>query len=196
MSILQPLILLLLSLLVLVECDDFYSLQSRLLQESSPETSFQSLFRGKVVLIVNGASECGYTESHYRDLYRLQNILGETHFRVIVFPCNDFGAQEPGSEKDIKDFMWWNYGEVPFLMGQKLSILEENRHPVYQFLYDSTSILPDWNFYKYLIDHNGNVIDTFDHTVPVENAFDRIHKAVKEAKKASRNIKKYIKEEL
>ncbi|CAB4063226.1 gpx [Lepeophtheirus salmonis] len=176
---------------------DFYSLETRfLLDGASSPSSFRTLFYGKAVLLVNSASECGYTDSHYRDLYRLQDILGDRYFRVIVYPCNDFGKQEPGSEKVIKDFIWWNYGDVPFLVGEKLSILDkETRHPIYQFIQDSTSSLPDWNFYKYLIDHNGKVIGTFPHYQSVSAIFDNVHKAVKEAKNAGKKDKSLFKDE-
>ncbi len=121
------------------------------------EFNFSSL-KGKKVLIVNTASECGYTPQ-YKDLEALYQKYNTKNFTVIGFPCNDFGGQEPGSSKDIKTFCTKNYG-VTFPMMEKISIATS---PVYQWLTSKAQngvldATVKWNFNKFLIDENGKVV--------------------------------------
>jgi glutathione peroxidase len=121
------------------------------------EFNFSSL-KGKKVLIVNTASECGYTPQ-YKDLEALYQKYNTKNFTVIGFPCNDFGGQEPGSSAEIKTFCTKNYG-VTFPMMGKISIATS---PVYQWLTSKAQngvldATVKWNFNKFLIDENGKVV--------------------------------------
>jgi glutathione peroxidase len=114
--------------------------------------------KGKKVMIVNTASECGYTPQ-YKDLQALYEKHNSKNFTIIGFPCNDFGGQEPGTSTDIKAFCTKNYG-VTFPMMEKMSIATS---PVYQWLTSKTQngvldATVKWNFSKFLIDENGKLV--------------------------------------
>ena len=114
--------------------------------------------RGKVVLAVNVASKCGLTPQ-YAGLEQLQRELRDQGFTVVGFPCNQFAAQEPGSEADIVQFCQATY-DVTFPMSAKLDVNGANRHPLYAFLTSSdTGVAGDiaWNFEKFLIGRDGHV---------------------------------------
>ena len=120
-------------------------------------------FKGKKILIVNTASECGFTEQ-YADLEKLYGTYKDK-LVVIGVPCNQFGGQEPGTLTEIKSFCEVNYG-VTFLLTEKVDVKGENQHPLYKWLTSkklngvkSTSV--KWNFQKYLIDENGHFVDYF-----------------------------------
>ena len=119
--------------------------------------------KGKKVLIVNTASECGYTPQ-YADLQKLHEQYGDKLI-VLGFPCNDFGSQEPGTAEEIKTFCSTKY-KVNFDMFSKISVKGEDIHPLYKFLTsaDTDSKFPgdiNWNFEKFLVDRNGQVINRF-----------------------------------
>lgn len=114
--------------------------------------------KGKKVLIVNTASECGYTPQ-YKDLEALYEKYSSKNFIIIGFPCNDFGGQEPGTSADIKSFCSKNFG-VTFPMMEKISI---STSPIYKWLTskEENGVLDakvNWNFNKFLIDEKGNVV--------------------------------------
>jgi glutathione peroxidase len=118
--------------------------------------------RGRVTLAVNVASRCGLTPQ-YSGLEQLQRELAAEQFTVIGFPCNQFGAQEPGSEADIVTFCSTTYG-VSFPMSAKLDVNGANRHPVYRFLTAPDSGIPgdiSWNFEKFLIGRDGRVLKRY-----------------------------------
>jgi glutathione peroxidase len=126
------------------------------------ETTLAS-FKGKKMLIVNVASECGYTPQ-YAGLQKLHEMYGDK-VAVLGFPSNDFGGQEPGSEEQIQSFCSKNYG-VTFPMFSKIKVKGNDMHPLYQWLTNPekngwNSQAPVWNFNKYLIDENGNLTDYF-----------------------------------
>jgi glutathione peroxidase len=118
-------------------------------------------FAGKAILIVNVASACGFT-SQYRDLEALYE--GKKHkLAVIGVPCNDFGAQEPGADEEIRNFCDSSY-HVTFPMTAKVEIISpERRHPFYNWIAQELgeSALPRWNFHKYLIDKHGALVEAF-----------------------------------
>ena len=121
------------------------------------EFDFASL-KGKKVLIVNTASECGYTPQ-YKDLQALSAKYSSSNFVIIGFPCNDFGGQEPGTGTEIKSFCQKNYG-VTFQLMEKVSIATS---PIYKWLtYKSENGVLDaevkWNFNKFLIDEKGHLV--------------------------------------
>lgn len=139
---------------------DFYSINFKnILGE---EKSFKE-FSGKKILIVNVASYCGYTRQ-YKDLQKLQDSYGD-QLQVIAFPCNDFGSQEPGNNSQIAQFCESNYS-IKFPVMSKINIRKKPIHPVYKWLTNSdlngwNDSKPKWNFYKYLIDEEGNLIKSF-----------------------------------
>ena len=115
-------------------------------------------YAGKVLLIVNVASQCGYTPQ-YSGLEELNKKYGSQGLEVLGFPCNDFGAQEPGSNAEIAQFCETNYG-VSFDMFDKVHAKGSNKHPLYQTL--TTAVEPKgdvaWNFEKFLINKQGEVV--------------------------------------
>jgi glutathione peroxidase len=117
-------------------------------------------YKGKVVLVVNTASKCGLTPQ-YAGLEKLYEDNKEAGLVVLGFPANDFGQQEPGTNKEISEFCTKNYG-VTFPMFSKITVTGENMHPLYAWLLDQTDKKPiEWNFAKFLIGRDGNVIKRF-----------------------------------
>lgn len=123
-----------------------------------------SLYRGRVMLIVNVASKCGFT-GQYEGLEELYKTYAGRGFVVLGFPCDQFGHQEPGSEEEIKDFCRLNYG-VSFPMFAKIEVNGKNAHPLYELLKKqrpgiagSTAI--KWNFTKFLVNREGQVVQRF-----------------------------------
>ncbi len=124
------------------------------------EFDFSSL-KGKKILIVNTASECGLTPQ-YKDLEAIYSKYKDKNFVIVGFPANNFGAQEPGTNQEIAQFCKMNYG-VTFPMMAKISVKGNDMHPLYQFLTQkSKNGLQDsdveWNFQKYLLDENGRLV--------------------------------------
>ena len=122
-----------------------------------------SIYKGKVLLIVNTASRCGNTPQ-YKGLQQLYDKYKDRGFEVLAFPCNQFGHQEPGNDEDIREFCDLNYG-VEFPLFSKIEVNGENAHPLYKFLKsEKGGLLGDaikWNFTKFLIDKQGNVVDRY-----------------------------------
>jgi glutathione peroxidase len=129
-------------------------------------------FKGKKILFVNVASECGFTPQ-YKDLQKL-NETYKDKLVVIGLPCNQFGEQESGTPAQIKSFCEKNYG-VDFLMTEKIDVKGENQHPLYAWLTqkEMNGVMNSsvkWNFQKYLVDENGKLIDVFySITEPLNN---------------------------
>jgi glutathione peroxidase len=119
-------------------------------------------YAGKVALVVNTASECGYTPQ-YAGLERLWRELRDRGLVVLGFPSNDFGGQEPGSEAKIREFCDTHY-QLTFPMFSKVTTKGDGQHPVYRFLTADLGV-PKWNFYKYLVDRNGRVLQAFSNRV-------------------------------
>ncbi len=122
-----------------------------------------SKFKGKHILIVNVASKCGFTPQ-YKDLQKLHDRYNDK-LAIIGVPCNQFGKQEPGDAFEIQEFCEVNYG-VSFLITEKVDVKGNNQHQLYKWLTQkklngkkSSSV--KWNFQKYLVDPNGNLIDYF-----------------------------------
>ena len=118
-------------------------------------------FQGKVLLVVNTASECGFTPQ-YQGLESLYQKYRERGLVVIGVPSNDFGAQEPGSSEDIANFCQVNYG-VTFPMAAKVVVKGSDAHPFYQWARNRFGLIgaPKWNFHKFLIDTNGKLVDFY-----------------------------------
>jgi glutathione peroxidase len=120
-------------------------------------------FEGKVLLIVNTASACGFTPQ-YKALEALQQTFGTRGFSVLGFPCNQFGRQEPGDAAQIGQFCAANYA-VSFPMFDKIDVNGDNAHPLYKYLRGEKSGLLGssikWNFTKFLIDRSGKVVGRY-----------------------------------
>ena len=127
--------------------------------------------KGKVVLAVNVASQCGLTPQ-YTDLEGLHEELAGENFTVVGFPCNQFGAQEPGSAQEIQAFCSSTYG-VTFPMSAKLEVNGAGRHPLYAWLTDPGNGHPgdiEWNFEKFLIGRDGVLLNRYSPTVKPRDA--------------------------
>ena len=123
-----------------------------------------SQFKGKVILIVNTASECGFTPQ-YEGLQKLYDTYKDKGLVIVGVPSNDFGKQEPGDEEAIGAFCKLNYG-VTFPMATKQVVTGDNAHPFYIWAKKTLGFgtAPKWNFHKYLIDKNGKLVDYFNST--------------------------------
>src|SRR5208283_2670702 len=127
-------------------------------------------FKGKVLLIVNTASKCGFTPQ-YAGLQALYNHFEASGFEILAFPCNQFGHQEQGSDEEIQAFCQVNFG-VRFPIFKKIEVNGPNAHPVFQYL---KSVAPGmlgksikWNFTKFLVDRQGKVLKRFSPMTPPE----------------------------
>ncbi len=120
-----------------------------------------STYKGKTVLIVNVASNCGFTKQ-YDDLQNLYDTYSEKGLVILGVPSNQFGGQEPGSEDEIKDFCKTNFN-ITFPMTSKYDVKGENAHPIFLWAKKSfgNSTVPKWNFHKILVNKNGKIVDTF-----------------------------------
>lgn len=156
-------------------------------------------FKGQVMLIVNTASKCGLTPQ-YEGLEKLYDTYKEKGFTVLGFPCNQFGGQEPGTDEEISNFCSLNY-QVEFPLFQKIEVNGENAHPLYQYLREQapeeekldengtlykhlSANAPEllegstikWNFTKFLIDQEGNIVKRFSPTTTPEEIKGDIEK--------------------
>ena len=135
-------------------------------------------YKNKVLLIVNVASFCGNTPQYkgLEDLYKKYHDKG---FEILGFPCNQFGQQEPGTNEEIKDFCKTNYS-ITFPLFDKIDVNGDNTHPLYKYLKSAKPEFNNedikWNFAKFLIDKNGNVIDKFKPKFQPENIDPEIAK--------------------
>ncbi|MBD1223105.1 glutathione peroxidase [Virgibacillus halodenitrificans] len=120
-------------------------------------------YKGKVLLIVNTASECGFTPQ-FEGLQQLYDKYKEQGLEILGFPCNQFNNQDPGSNEEISEFCQRNYG-VTFQMFSKVDVKGEQAHPLFSYLTEEAKGMLTkqikWNFTKFLIDRNGNVIKRF-----------------------------------
>lgn len=139
-----------------------------------------STFSGKKILLVNTASDCGYT-GQYAELQKLHEQLGDK-LAIVAFPANDFQEQEKGSDKDIEQFCQINYG-VTFPLAKKgVVVKNEQQQPVFKWLTDAkqngwNDHAPDWNFSKYVIDEKGNLAHYFGPSVsPLDDEFMKVVK--------------------
>lgn len=129
-----------------------------------------SEYSGKVLLIVNVASKCGYTPQ-YEGLQKVYETYKDKGFEILAFPCNDFKGQEPGTNEEIKEFCSVNYG-VTFNLFDKIKVLGDDKSPLYQLLITSESVEQGdvkWNFEKFLISKDGKVEGRFRSKVKPES---------------------------
>ena len=145
----------------------------------SGQTASLADYRGKVLLIVNTASKCGFTPQ-YKGLEALHEAYKDQGLDVLGFPCNQFGAQEPGSADEIGAFCEKNYG-VTFQLFEKVDVNGENAHPLFNFLKkNAPGVLGTegikWNFTKFLVGKDGNVYDRYASTTAPESMKQDIEK--------------------
>ncbi|MGZ3773820.1 MAG: glutathione peroxidase [Pseudobdellovibrionaceae bacterium] len=138
-------------------------------------------YKGQVVLIVNVASKCGFTPQ-YKGLEELYEKFKDKGFTVLGFPCNQFGAQEPGTNEEIHQFCEINYG-VKFPVMAKIDVNGDEADPVYKWLKESApgllgTEMIKWNFTKFLIGRDGNVIKRYAPQEEPQNIADDIQKAL------------------
>jgi glutathione peroxidase len=176
-------LLLVLSALLLLQvacaraADSIYSISLKDIDEKP--TSLKA-YEGKVLLIVNVASKCGYTPQ-YAGLEALQEKYRAKGFTVLGFPCNQFGGQEPGTNQEIKQFCSSKY-QVSFPLFDKIEVNGPNRHPLYSRLAGKDSPFPGnikWNFTKFLIGRDGKVLKRFESSVKPDSA--EVNQAVEKA---------------
>lgn len=146
-------------------------------------------FKGDVLLIVNVASRCGYTKSHYAGMRELHEKYREKGFRILAFPANNFLGQEPGTNKTIEEFCR-NEKKVEFDLFSKISVAGEDQAPLYRYLTNH----PDkdiagpitWNFNMFLVDRQGNVVARFNTRVSPtdERVTSAIEKALSQSRKS------------
>ena len=131
-------------------------------------------YKNKVILVVNVASRCGYT-SQYEGLQKIWTNYEKKNLVVIGVPTNNF-KQEPGSNKEIKNFCETNFG-IDFPMTEKMDVIGKNAHPFYKWAKDNHGMgaIPKWNFHKIIVGKNGKIIDTFaSFTKPTSSKFIKV----------------------
>ena len=138
-------------------CPALLNQQFKRLQDDAPQNLCQ--YAGKVALVVNTASYCGYT-SQYEGLEALYAKYRDRGLVVLGFPSNDFGGQEPGGSKQIADFCFNTYG-VKFPMFAKSVVTGKDANPLHAQLANATGQAPEWNFHKYLVGKDGKVIASY-----------------------------------
>lgn len=129
-----------------------------------------SNYKGKVLLIVNVASKCGYTPQ-YEGLEKIYKQYKNKGFEILAFPCNDFGAQEPGTNEEIKEFCSTKY-DVTFQLFDKIKVIGKEKSKLYERLINSKNVEQGdikWNFEKFLIDKNGEIVARFRSKVKPES---------------------------
>lgn len=147
-------------------CPELLNFNFKRLQDDVPQNLCQ--YSGKVVLVVNTASYCGYTDQ-YDGLEKLYAKYKDKGLVIMGFPSNDFN-QEPGKNTEIADFCYNTYG-VKFPMFAKSSVKGNEVNPMYELLIKTSGVAPSWNFFKYLIDRNGHLISSFSsHTKPEDGS--------------------------
>jgi len=161
------------AILTTLFCLPAYACDSALLDQdfrklaSEEEVNLCQAYEGKVILVVNTASKCGNTPQ-YDGLEAMYEQYGDEGLVVLGFPSNDFMGQEPGTEDQIAEFCRLTYG-VEFPMFEKTTVKKGDAHPFYVALADSSGTYPTWNFHKYLIGRDGQLIEQFSPRTKPDN---------------------------
>ena len=140
-----------------------------------------SQYQGRVMLVVNTASKCGFTPQ-YKELQALYEAWHEKGLEILAFPCNQFGHQEPGSNEEIQQFCQLNYG-LTFPVFGKIDVNGKDAHPLYKYLCSQHENIPggdiQWNFAKFLIDQNGEAVHRYASSVNPMEIGNEIQKLLK-----------------
>lgn len=139
-------------------------------KNNSGEDVSMSSYAGKVLLIVNVASFCGLTPQ-YAGLQNLYDMYSNSDFKILAFPCNQFGEQEPGTAEEIGSFCKKNYG-VTFDIAEKINVNGDNAHPLYQYLTNFKGTDIEWNFEKFLVSKSGKIKNFGPKTTPMDLQLD------------------------
>ncbi len=138
-------------------------------------------YKGQVLLIVNVASKCGYTKQ-YKGLQEIYEKYKDNGFEILAFPCNQFGGQEPGTNEEIKEFCSTNFN-VTFQLFDKIEVNGDNAHPLYKYLTSQKGgLITDeikWNFTKFLVDKEGNVVERFAPQTEPSSIAEKIERLLK-----------------
>ncbi|MBN3282181.1 GPX8 peroxidase, partial [Polyodon spathula] len=164
------------TLLKTTKSKGFYSFQ---VKDLKGRTVSLERFRGKASLVVNVASYCEQTDRNYKGLQDLHRELGTSHFNVLAFPCGQFGNTEPGSNRDIETFAKEKYG-LSFPIFSKIKIMGSEADPAFTFVTGSAKKVPKWNFWKYLINPQGQVVKFWKPEEPIENIKKDVVELVRE----------------
>ncbi|KAK1787145.1 hypothetical protein P4O66_017520 [Electrophorus voltai] len=143
---------------------DFYSFE---VKDAKGRAVSLEKYRGRVSLVVNVASHGQHAEQNYRALQELHRELGTSHFTVLAFPCAQYGGTEPGTSRDIEAFTKSAYG-VTFPIFSKIRIMGAEAEPAFKFLTDSVQQMPKWNFCKFLVSADGQVMRFWRPEEPIE----------------------------
>ena len=156
---------------------DFYDFSAK---EMDGQDVKMEEYKGKVILVVNTASKCGLTPQ-FEGLEKLYNQYKDQGFEILGFPCNQFAKQDSGSNEEIQQFCLLNYG-VSFTMFEKINVNGQNAHPLYKYLKNEQKGLLGreikWNFTKFLINKDGEVINRYAPTVLPEKIKDDIENLI------------------
>lgn len=139
--------------------------------KSAPLFYLSSL--SQISLIVNVASECGYTDHNYQQLNQLQMKYGPDRLTVLSFPCNQFGLQEPGDNTYIESLLRSKY-KITFPLFSKIDVAGSQQSDVYRYLVQVTGRSPVWNFCKYLVNQEGTIVRFFEQSEPFEDIYSSI----------------------
>ncbi len=159
--------------------DNIYSFKVK--NDKGEEVSLEQ-YKGKVLLIVNTATRCGFTPQ-YKDLEAIYEKYNEQGFEILDFPCNQFGGQAPGTIAEIKEFCSTNYN-VKFTQFDKIEVNGENEHPLYTYLKANAENKNNirWNFTKFLISPDGKILKRFESGDKMEDVEAAVAQALKTEK--------------
>lgn len=159
--------------------DNIYSFKVK--DDKGTEVSLEQ-YKGKVLLIVNTATRCGFTPQ-YKDLEAIYEKYNEQGFEILDFPCNQFGGQAPGTIAEIKEFCTTNYN-VKFTQFDKIEVNGENEHPLYTYLKANAENKNNirWNFTKFLISADGKILKRFESGDKMTDVEDAVAQALTPAK--------------
>ena len=159
--------------------DNIYSFKVK--NDKGEEVSLEQ-YKGKVLLIVNTATRCGFTPQ-YKDLEAIYEKYNEQGFEILDFPCNQFGGQAPGTIAEIKEFCSTNYN-VKFTQFDKIEVNGENEHPLYTYLKANAENKNNirWNFTKFLISPDGTILKRFESADKMEDVESAVAQALTPSK--------------
>ena len=173
------LIMLIMAVTVVTAQDNIYSFKVK--DDKGAEVSLEQ-YKGKVLLIVNTATRCGFTPQ-YKDLEAIYEKYNEQGFEILDFPCNQFGGQAPGTIAEIKEFCSTNYN-VKFTQFDKIEVNGENEHPLYTYLKANSENKNNirWNFTKFLISADGKILKRFESGDKMEDVESAVAQALSPSK--------------